>query len=194
MGELPEGVRGRVLAVLLLVVLLASLWAGIAVPLTEWFADRSDRIDQQTTLARRMAEIAATLPALRTQALAVQSVGPVAVIAGGSDAVAGAALQQRLQQICSGLGVTLSSTEVLAGETAGAYRRIGVRVAVSARWSVFVRLLEALATNTPRLLINDLQIQAMRTLVADADPVVNVTMVVLGFRAGSASPAATVQP
>lgn len=191
MGDLPEGVRGRILAVLLLVVVLAALWAGIAVPLTDWFADRSNSIDRQTTLARRMAQIAADLPALRNAAATTQAAAPVAVLDGASDSVAGAALQQRLQQIGTSLGATLSSTEVLAGEPVGAYRRIGVRLAVGARWPVIVRLLEAIADNTPRLLVNDLQIQAMRSVVADSDPAINVTMVVFGFRAGTAPPPVT---
>ncbi len=190
MGDLPEGVRGRVLAVALLVVVLAALWAGIAVPLTDWYAERADSIDRQTTLARRMAQISADLPALRAEAATTQAAAPVAVLGGASDAVAGAALQQRLQQIGASLGATLSSTEVLAGEPAGAYRRIGVRLAVNARWPVIVRLLEAVASNTPRLLVNDLQVQSLRAVVADADPAMNVTMVVFGFRAGAAAPPA----
>ena len=184
MGDLPEGVRGRVLAVALLVVVLAALWAGVVVPLTDWFADRTDTIDRQTTLARRMGQIAADLPALRAQAASTQAAAPVAVLDGASDAVAGAALQQRLQQIGASLGATLSSTEVLAGEPIGAYRRIGVRLAVSARWPVIVRLLEAIAVNTPRLLVNDVQIQALRAVAVEADPAMNVTMIVFGFRAG----------
>ena len=190
MGELPEGMRGRILAVLLLVATLAAVWAGIAVPLTDWFAERADSIERQTTLARRMGQIAAGLPVLRNQAATTQEAAPVAVLDGTSDAVAGAALQQRLQQIGAGLGATVSSTEVLAGEPVGAYRRIGVRLAVTARWPVIVRLLQAVATNTPRLLVNDLQIQAMRAVVNDADPVINVTMVVFGFRAGAVPAAA----
>ena len=193
MGDLPEGVRGRLLAVALLAAVLAALWAGIAVPLTDWFAERSDSIDRQTTLARRMAQIAADLPALRTRAASTQAAAPVAVLEGASDAVAGAALQQRLQQIGTSLGATLSSTEVLAGEPVGAYRRIGVRLAVSAHWPVIVRLVEAIDANTPRLLVNELQLQAMRSVAADPDPALNVTMTVFGFRAGTAQSAVTPQ-
>lgn len=188
MGDLPEGVRGRVLAVLLVVIVAAALWAGIAVPLTDWFADRADSIERQTTLARRMDQIAADLPALRSQATETRAAAPVAVLEGASDAVAGAALQQRLQQIGAALGATLSSTEVLAGEPVGSYRRIGVRLAVTARWPVIVRLLEEIGANTPRLLVNDLQIQAFRSVVTDPDPTVSVTMIVFGFRAGAVTP------
>ena len=198
MGELPEGQRGRVLALLLLIAVVGGLWAGIAVPLTDWYSDRSDTIDRQTILARRMAQIAGTLPDLRAQAAAIQSAVPVTVLDGGSDSVAGAALQQRLQQIGTSVGTALASTEVLPGEPAGAYRRIGVRLSVTAYWPVIVRLMAAVDANTPRLLINDLQIQSQRASLVDANPLLVVTMVVFGFRAGdppATTPAAvTIQP
>lgn len=189
MGDLPEGLRGRVLAVALLVTVLAAAWLGVAAPLSDWYGERAASIDRQTTLTRRMAQIAADLPRLRAQAATTQTAAPVTVLDGTTDAVAGAALQQRLQQIASGLGATLASTELLSGDPAGAYRRIGIRIAVSSSWPVIVRLLGAIASDTPRLLVNDLQIQSMRASLVDANPTLNVTMVVFGFRAGTAQPA-----
>jgi general secretion pathway protein M len=188
MGDLPEGLRGRILALALSFTVLAALWIGIAAPLTAWYAERAETIDRQTILTRRMAQIAADLPALRAQAAVTQTAVPVTVLDGTTDAVAGAALQQRLQQIASGLGATLASTELLSGDPAGAYRRIGIRIAVTSSWAVIVRLLDAIAGDTPRLLVNDLQIQAMRASLTDADPTLNVTMVVFGFRSGPAQP------
>ena len=83
MGELPEGPRGRVLAVLLLLAMLGGVWAGIAIPLTDWYADRSETIDRQTILARRMAQIAATVPDLRAQAAGSDVVAEVCCEPGG---------------------------------------------------------------------------------------------------------------
>ena len=195
MGELPEGPRGRLLAVLLLLAVLGAIWAGIAVPLTNWYGERNDTIDRQTILARRMTQIAATLPDLRAQAAAIQTAAPVTVLDGASDSVAGAALQQRLQQIGTSLDTPLASTEVLAGEAAGAYRRIGVRLAVTAHWPVIVRLMAAVDANTPRLLVNDMQIQSQRANLADSNPLLTVNMVVFGFRAGGPTPpTATLAP
>ena len=193
-GELPEGPRGRVLAAALLLAVLGGLWAGVLVPLTDWYADRAATIEGQAILARRMGQIAAAVPALRRDAEAIGAATPVSVLEGASDAVAGAALQQRLQQIGAGLGTTLASTEVLPGEQAGAYRRIGVRLAVSADWPVIVRLLAAVDANTPRLLVNDLQIQSQRSSLSDPNPSLSVTMVVFGFRAGTAAQTTTNSP
>jgi len=190
MGDLPEGARGKLLAVALLFTVLAAAWLGLVVPLTDWYGERAETVERQTTLIRRMTQIAAGLPSLRAQAASTQAAAPVTVLDGTTDAVAGAALQQRLQQIASGLGATLTSTELLSGDPAGAYRRIGIRITVNSTWPVIVRLLEAIAGDTPRLLVNDLQIQAMRASLTDANPTLNVTLVVFGFRAGSVQPAA----
>lgn len=187
MGELPEGVRGRVLAVLLLLAVIGAVWAGVAVPLSDWYRDRADAIDRQAILARRMTQIAGELPTLRQRVAATQATKPVTVLEGASDAVAGAALQTRLQQIAGGIGASLASTEVLPGEQVGAYRRIGIRLALSAPWPVVVRLLDAVDANTPRLLVNDLQVQSARAIMTDADPGLTASMVVFGFRSGSAS-------
>ncbi len=190
MGELPEGPRGRALAVAILLVAIGTVWAGVAQPLTDWYAERRDALERQGVLARRMGQVAATVPALREAAASVGAATPVAVLEGGSDAVAGAALQQLLQQIGTGLGAVVASTEVLPGEPVGGYRRISVRMAVTAYWPVIVRLLAAIDGNTPRLLVNDLQIQSQRASINDSNPLLTVTVVVFGFRADSRPPGA----
>lgn len=187
MTELPEGRRGRLLAVLLLLTVLASVWAGIIAPLVDWHAARDEQLERQAVLARRMAQVAAELPDLRQRANSAAAAAPVAVLEGATDSVAGASLQQRLQQIGAEAGASLASTEVLPGEQLGAYRRIGVRLAIAAPWPVIVRLLDTIGGNTPRLLVNDLQVQSARAVMGDAEPVLNTSMVVFGFRAGTAS-------
>lgn len=187
MNELPEGVRGRVLAVLLLVVAIAAAWAGIIDPATSWYADRAERLKQQNTLAARMTQVAAQVPDLRRRLESPATTTPVSLLEGSSDAVAGAALQQHLQQLAAAAGANLASAEMIAGEQVGPYRRIGVRLSFSAPWPVVVQLLDSIASGTPPLLINDLQIQSARFGVTDPDPTLTTSLIVFGFRAGSAS-------
>lgn len=187
MNDLPEGLRGKLLAVALLITVITAFWAGIAVPLTEWYGTRADRLDQQARLARRMEQIVADLPELRRRASTAEAAAPVAVLEGASDSVAGAALQQRLQQIGTDAGAQLASIEVLPGEPVGAYRRIGVRVSVTGTWPVVVKLLDAITASSPPLLVNDLQIESSRAIMGFAEPSLSTSMVVFGFRAGGAS-------
>jgi hypothetical protein len=66
--DLPTGRRGRLLALGITLAVLGALWAGVAAPLVEWHALRAEQVQARRALARRMAEIAETLPELRDQA------------------------------------------------------------------------------------------------------------------------------
>jgi general secretion pathway protein M len=136
-----------------------------------------------------MEALAAGLPALRRDAAALTS-GPAnasaALLAGNDDAVAGAALQEQVQRLAAGADATLASMEVLPAETEGAYRRIALRLAISAgRFSALVRLLDALSTASPRMLVDDLQVHGLQVQDRNAGTRVDASFDVLAFRSAS---------
>ncbi|TDH56149.1 hypothetical protein E2C06_36450 [Dankookia rubra] len=187
--DLPTGRRGQLLALGLTLAVLGGAWAGVAAPLLDWYALRAEQLQARRAVARRMAELAETLPALRDQARRVAAPGRPAegaVLDGSSDALAAAALQGRLQEMAARAGAPLSSAEALPGEAAGAWRRIGVRVAVNAPWPSVVRLLQAIGTATPRMLVDDLQLRAPPLLLRTGPRPVDASFTVLGFRAEAA--------
>ena len=148
--DLPTGRRGRLLALGITLVLLGALWFGAAAPLLGWYADRAVELENRRAVARRMAVLAEMLPELRLQAQSAAGAptgrtGVEDTLEGASDAIAGATLQQRLQEMAARAGAPLSSAEALPGEPAGAYRRIAVRVSLSTHWPPLVRLLQAVA-------------------------------------------------
>jgi general secretion pathway protein L len=94
--DLPTGRRGRLLALGMTLAVLGALWAGVAAPLLDWHALRAEQVEARRALARRMAEIAETLPELRDQARLATAAGRApgeATLDGASDAIAAAALQ-----------------------------------------------------------------------------------------------------
>jgi len=188
---LPTGRRGQVLAVAIATVALLALWFGVAMPLVGWHAARGEAIERQRALAVRMEALAASLPALRQRAASLAAgPAPQALLEGASDAVAGAALQEQVQAMAVEAGSPLTSAEALPAEPAGAYRRISLRVALSAPYPVLVHLLAAIADATPRMLVDDLQVQApplgLRSAVLPRD----ATLTVLAFRARDSAPGA----
>ncbi len=190
MGRLPTGRMGQALALALLALLLGAIWVAVAVPVLEWHADRADALERRSALARRMAALAAGLPALQQQAASASAsagAGPaaIAVLDGASDAVAAAALTQKLQEMAGQAGASLASTEALPAEQQGAYRRIAVRVAVSAPWPVLVRLLGAIEGATPQMLADELQIRGQRGFIRDGAAPLEASWVVMGFRSGT---------
>jgi general secretion pathway protein M len=185
-STLPTGRRGQLLASALTLAVVASVWAGVVSPLLGWHAEQTQRLDQRRALAHRMTELVETLPALQAEAAGRNAAGPApsAVLAGETDAVAGAALQLLMQQMATGAGTSLSSVEVLPAEAVGGYRRIGLHVALAAPWPVLVHLLQAIEQATPPMLVDDLRLHG--------SPLVNVALpmdasfTVLAFRDGKA--------
>ncbi len=196
---LPSGRRGQVLAVAIAAVGLMALWFGAVLPLAAWHDSRAAALERQDVLEGRMAALAASLPSLRRRAASLAAgPAPQTLLEGASDAVAGAALQERVQAMAVEAGSPLTSAETLPAEPAGAYRRISLRVSLSTPYSSLVHLLAAIADATPRMLVDDLQIQAPPLGLRSAVLPMDATLTVLAFRArdaaapgqGAASPGA----
>src|SRR2546423_11982531 len=100
------------------------------------------------------------LPALRgavAEAKAVASTRKIA-LDGASDAIAAANLQSHLEELAAAASVEIGSSEGRAPENRGAYRRIGLRLAVSGEDESVVKLLRAIATATPPPILAQLQL------------------------------------
>ncbi len=186
-ASLPDGRRGRVLAMALGLVLVASVWAAVVAPLAAWHANQAQWLAQRQALERRMAALAETLPSLQARAAARTAKGPApsAVLQGETDAVAGAALQQLVQQMATGAGTSLSSIEVRPAEPVGGYRRIGLHVALGAPWPALVHLLQSIEAATPPMLVDDLRLHGPP--LGNAALPMDTSFTVLAFRAGGHS-------
>jgi general secretion pathway protein M len=183
-----SGPRGGALALLALLLAAATVWAAIINPLLSWYQSGAEWLQQQTVLAAHMEQVAATLPDLRRQA-EVSAGGPAkasATLPPSSDAVAGATLQESVAALSTAAGATLASVETLPAEPAGAWRRIGVRVALTAPWAVLIRLLESLDAASPPMLTDDLHVHT--SAVDVRQPVthpVQASFTIFAFRAAA---------
>ena len=187
--SLPDDRRGQCLAVGITLLIVVAFWAAVIHPLTGWYSERNDWLAERRAFAQRMAALVATLPDLQRQASAVHAAGPAPqlLLDGPSDAVAGARLQETVQQLARESGASLTSVETLPAEQAGAWRRIGVHVVLSAPWPVLVHLLQAVAVGTPRMLADDLQLQASTLLAHPEAQPLDASFTIFAFRAGTAA-------
>ena len=186
---MPTGRSGKVLALGLALPVLATAWAAVVRPLIDLHAERTEALANQAALAFRMAGLVQTLPALQRQAaVAVGNEPPAnAILQGSTDAVAGAALQQFVQDMAMQAGVSLASTEALAAEQVHAYRLIGVRIALTAPWPVLVQLLRTIELARPTMMADDLQFHGPRLQIEQGDSPLDASMTMLAFRAGMVS-------
>lgn len=181
---LPDGVRGRLLALALTLTVVAALWVGGVQPLLAWHAARGDALAERRALLQRMARLVATLPELRREASGEHATAS-ALLAGGSDAIAGATLQTAVQGMATAAGATLRSLETLPAEPRGPYHRIALRVSTAVSWPVLVALLRAIEQGSPRMLVDDLQLRAPPDAQRTADSPITAAFTIVAFRAAA---------
>jgi general secretion pathway protein M len=188
--SLPTGRAGHALAVGLLLLLLAVIWVAVANPLIGWYEARAEAIAQRAMFAQRMSDLVAELPALEQASRHMVKAAPArnVLLQGATDAIAGAALQQRLQVMATATGATLSSVETLTPRKDGDYQRIRLRVAISGSWPVLVHLLQMIAVNRPRMLVDDLRLSQSAMLIQPTAQL-DALFTVIAFRAGTVHPA-----
>jgi type II secretory pathway component PulM len=185
---LISGRRGQALAVLLTVALLGAIWVAVVDPLLDFYAGQSGRLTDQRRLAAHMAAVAATVPALLREAAQLQSSARAAqriTLAAPSDAVAGAIVQQRMRDLATTTGITLTSVETLPAEQNGGYRSISLRMTCATSWPRFVALLQALEATTPRMLIDDLDLEVSPGVSYPDGVMIAVSFTVIAFRPGA---------
>ena len=189
MMSLPTGRRGQVLALALTLLVVAAVWFGAVSPALDWYQGRAEYLTQQQTLADHMEAIAATAPALQRQVAAADTAPAPGqmLLVGATDAIAGAQLQQAVQDMAVKAGATVSSAEVLPADAVGIYRRIGLRVTITGGWPVMVALFTGLSQATPRMLVDDLSIHpSLAANGSDSHPL-EATFTVLAYRAGASA-------
>lgn len=180
--SLPEGRRGQILATALTLAVLATVWLGIAAPMIGWYQERAVELAQRQQLLRHMQALVQTLPALE-HAPALVHAAPDALLSGATDAVAAAAMQSAVQAMAASAGVELVSMETLPTEAHGSYRRIGLRVSLTAHWRVLIELLRAAGEGRPRMLVDDLQLRSVEMQTRNAATPVGASFTLLAFRA-----------
>jgi hypothetical protein len=184
---LPTGRTGQLLALGLPALAIGAFWLGVALPLIEWHDDRDAALARRFALADRMETLVSALPGLREQAATAATGGTSepALLAGDSDAMASASLQERLQAMFLQAGVQLNSTETVPGEEAGAFRRIRLRISFNASWPVLVGLLKDMHVATPALMIDEVQVQPALHRISTAPGTYDVSCSVFAFRSGT---------
>jgi general secretion pathway protein M len=191
--RMPTGVRGRILALSLLCALIGLVYVALVIPLTNLYRSGEAALADRRLLVPKLEQLAAEVPSLRARLAALQNSGTGDEVAldGASDALASANLQSRLEQLAAANGVTIASTEAIAAEDRGPYRRIGLRVAVNGNYEAVVKLLAAIEEAKPPLIPANLQIHGLfRAVAVRSNYPLESRFEVYGLRVGGTKSAA----
>jgi general secretion pathway protein M len=185
---LPSGPKGRALAVGLAMLAIVIAWLGLVAPLLDWYADREEVLRRQRALAHRMSAMVETLPALRDAATEAAESGrqPGTLLAGATDALAAATLQQKLDELATASGVRIGSEEILPVQATGDFRAIAVRVTLTAPWRAVVALLEGMAKADVPMMADEMQLRGPAANSRDTDQPVDANFTVTAYRAAGA--------
>jgi len=190
MAGFPTGRNGRLLAAGLAVLALLAIWLGLISPITDWYGARAAHLTDLRLRVARESALIETLPALKTSAAAAAHTPARATVAGSTDAIAGAALQEQVQQLATAASAQLTSIETLPADQVGLYRRIGVRVELNAQLQVVVSLLKSVEEAQPSMLVDDLHLTGTPMGLNSLALPLDASFTVYGFRAGTAKDAA----
>jgi general secretion pathway protein M len=168
---LPTGRRGQITAVGVMLAAIMLLWVAIISPLIGFYSDRADQLDEQRAVVHRMEQLVASRQSLTQRAAELGDAAPAkgTLLDGSSIPVATAALQGLVQETATTAGASLTSVESLPGETGTGYRRVGVKLALSAPWPVLIHFLQALQESDTPMAIDDLQIHSEAEAAKTAD-------------------------
>ncbi len=182
---MPTGRAGQLLALAILCLVLGGVYFLVVAPVLDLYSQREATLADRRMLAPRLSAAAAELPALRARLAELQASATTRKIAldGASDAIAGANLQSRIEELAASTGVTIGSTEGLAAENRGGYRRIGLRLAITGEYDAMIKLLGAIETAAPPLILSNLQFHGvLRPISQPPSSRLDAGFEVYGFR------------
>ncbi len=185
-ASLPTGQRGQILAGGLAVLAVVFVWFGLIGPVIDFYGAQSDQIASLQTRVAREAALIEALPLIKHELETSAKAPKRAVLPGNSDAIAGATLQEQVQAMASSANAQLTSIETLPAEQVGSYRRIGVRVELSAQLAVVVALLRAIDQAQPSMLVDDIRLTATPVGPQNAQLPMDCAFTVYAFRIGTA--------
>ena len=155
----------RLGAILLLLGVILLAKEAVIDPIIDSLDQSRQAIDDAQVRLARIKAVAATKPQL--EAIAAKMATDIgqsdAFMRADTEALAGAALQERLRNLTSAQGISVGAIQWAGGKTESGLGRISVRVQVMAPLGPLYALLGSIETTMPLLFIDDIDIQATAT-------------------------------
>ncbi len=141
-----------------------ALYVLVVAPIVAAYAETDAAVTQAAELLDRYRRVAAARPALQERLDALESrQSEIGTYLGGhTDALAGAELQELVNATVAKGGGGLRSVQILPVQTDGGFRRIGVRVQMTATIAQVLRVLHGLEAGSTLLFVDNLEVSNRR--------------------------------
>jgi general secretion pathway protein M len=187
-ADLPTGRSGQMLALAIALLGVAVVWFGAVSPVWNGYDHQAQLLEERHALLQRMRKVATTLPDLRSAATGARDIDQAGLLEGASDAIAAAKLQERLQQMATTVGATLTAAETLPATKTGEWQKVSLRITLTASWPVLMDLLDAIERSPVRILVDDVHFHSATLVNRPAVLPVQASFIVSGFRSAKAAP------
>lgn len=151
----------RALALAILLALALAAHAFVVEPLIVSYGSYEDSIARSAELLERYRRIGASRRTLESRLTeARQRLSPAGLyIEAASDALVAAELQNRVKGVVEASGGKLDSTQILPARDESSFRRVGIRVQMTANVEPMQRVFHGLESATPYLFVDNLDIR-----------------------------------
>lgn len=174
----------RLVAVGLLLALIGAVYSFCIAPIWRAYAENKETISEQQELLRRYQRLAADAADL-SQRLTVLRSKPMSgegYLQGDNETLVAARLQSRIRDVVQTSGGRLTSTQVLAGIDDDGFRRIGVRVTMTADTAELQKVLFRLEGDRPYLFLDNVDVSGEQSRGRDGrDSALTISFDAYGF-------------
>lgn len=176
----------RLAAVLLLIVTIAAAYSFVLEPIIVGYGEANRQIEEVREQLAHYRRLAAVRPALEKQIQqAAEQTSQGYYLSGGTDAVAAAGLQDQVNALVQEKGGSLRSIQPMPGIDEQGFRRITLRVQMSATIEALFETLYSLEAGTPILFVENLDIQSRlvrrRSDETSKQAVIDAPLLTVGF-------------
>ncbi len=165
-----------------------ALYLFVVAPIVTGYTQTDAAVAQAAELLERYRRVAAARPALQERLDALKSrqseIGTY--LSGQTDALAGAELQELVNATVAKGGGGLRSVQILPVKADGGFRRIGVRVQMTATIAQVLRVLHGLEAGSTLLFVDNLEVsnrraRRRRNQPVETDPTLLVRLDLFGY-------------
>ncbi len=165
-----------------------ALYLFVVAPIVAGYTETDAAVAQAAELLERYRRVAAARPALQERLDALKSrqseIGTY--LSGETDALAGAELQELVNATVAKGGGGLRSVQILPVKADGGFRRIGVRVQMTATVAQVLRVLHGLEAGSTLLFVDNLEVsnrraRRRRNQPVEMDPTLLVRLDLFGY-------------
>ena len=165
-----------------------ALYVFVVAPVIAGYAETDAAVAQAADLLDRYRRVAAARPALqqRLDALKSRQSAIGTYLSGETDALAGAELQELVNATVAKGGGGLRSVQILPVKSDGGFRRIGVRVQMTATIAQVLHVLHGLEAGSTLLFVDNLEVsnrraRRRRNQLVEMDPTLLVRLDLFGY-------------